>query len=419
MAIDFSELPPEQELPKEAPPRFFWTIAFFSLTLVGVFAVLLLWPKGEPTQTPWFWLCLTLYPAGIAAFVVSRRYAVYEGRKLDIQAWNEARKRYIEAVFERESIPFAVIGASFSFIDDESLDNTEAIVERSLVLKAQPAIAEQGTVLARWLVPRSLDRGAWVRGPDTMRQTQVLTWLIDRLLGKSCESLSSLPSDVPLIVKIRVSANAYEGDIASLWRDSWRRQNLRPSTTDIQSDDMRLADVDSWLDSADARIRTHATFVVVIQLNEVLGKNPPDGSAEAAAALLLVPKHLLQRYSFEPIAYIHRPIAGPVENLTHMLRYAIRWGKADPNSISRSWLSNLNTACASAFHAALREVGVSSAREGPLPELNMDRTVGHAGSAADWLAVACAASCSRQLGSPQLLVVQHGTDIVSAVVAAP
>jgi len=51
--------------------------------IVGAFVVLFVWPKGEPTQTPWFWTCVTVYPYGVAAFVVLRRYSFYEGRRLD------------------------------------------------------------------------------------------------------------------------------------------------------------------------------------------------------------------------------------------------------------------------------------------------------------------------------------------------
>jgi len=327
------------------------------------------------------------------------------------------QQAYIDTVFDRASIPFAVLGVAFSFIDNDRLDNSASIAERTLVLKAQPAIAAKGTVLARWFVPAALDRERWVRGPDMVRQRQVLDWIIDRLLDKSREALARIPADLRLFVRVRVSANACRGDIASILRDHWRRGNLRPCTVIAESEDVRLMNVDSWLDSPDFRIQKHATLVVVIELNEILGKNPPEGSAEAGSAVLLVPKHLSQRHKLEPIAYVHRPMAASQENLAQMMGYALRWAKADPPSVGRSWLSNLNASSAATLHASLRTVGVTGPNTAPLPELNMDRTVGHAGSAADWLAVACAADSAQQLGSPQLLVVQHGADIVSAVVA--
>ena len=57
MSIDFDKLPPEEPVPDEPPSRLLWTIVFFVIALIGVFSVLLFWPKGEPTQTPWFWTC--------------------------------------------------------------------------------------------------------------------------------------------------------------------------------------------------------------------------------------------------------------------------------------------------------------------------------------------------------------------------
>ncbi|MGS1000385.1 hypothetical protein ACVCH0_01520 [Burkholderia glumae] len=98
MAVDFARLPPEEPGPDHPPSILIWTIVFFLIAIVGVFAVLLLWPKGESTQTPWFWACVTVYPFGLAAFVVLRRYSVYEGRRLDAIAWNDARKDYVPGV---------------------------------------------------------------------------------------------------------------------------------------------------------------------------------------------------------------------------------------------------------------------------------------------------------------------------------
>jgi hypothetical protein len=77
-------------------------------------------PEGEPTRTPWFLACVTVYPFGIAAFVVLRHYSVYEGRRLDAIAWNEARDDHLAGVFERESRPLAVLAATYRFSSDDS-----------------------------------------------------------------------------------------------------------------------------------------------------------------------------------------------------------------------------------------------------------------------------------------------------------
>ena len=417
MPVDFSLLPPEQKLPDALPSKLLWTVVFFMLTLIGVFAVLLLWPKNEPTQTPWFWFSLTTYSAGSAAFVVSRRYSVYEGRCLDVRAWNEARKQYIQGVFENASKPLAVVHAAYCFTDDVKLNRAEAIAKRELVLKAQPAIAAHGTVEARWLTPAKLDRSKWVRGPDTIRQAQVLEWLFDQLLDKSVEALGSLPSDLPLTVRLRVAANALEVDIHAVWESRWRSRKLLPATVLFEPVDANLMRVDSWLDSGDALIKKRATLMVTVQLNEVLSKNPPEGSAEAGAAVLLVPKDLLMRHSLKPVAYLHRPMEGGEDKLIHSVTYALRWGKAEPKSVGRVWLTGLEVHSVAPLHAALAETGVTASRSDPLPELNVDRTVGHAGVAAGWLALACSAESAQQVGGQQLLVEQNGNDIVVAVVA--
>src|SRR5690348_4709684 len=118
MAVDFNRLPPEEPVPDNAPARVLWTVVFLLIAIVGVFAVLLLWPKAEPTQTPWFWTCVTVYPFGVAAFVVLRRYSVYEGRRLDALAWNNAREKYVNDVFDGASRPLAVLAAICRFSSD-------------------------------------------------------------------------------------------------------------------------------------------------------------------------------------------------------------------------------------------------------------------------------------------------------------
>ncbi|MGE8454873.1 MAG: hypothetical protein ACN6OP_30550, partial [Pseudomonadales bacterium] len=90
MAVDFSLLPPEEAVSERPPSRLAWTVAFFLMVLVGVFAVLFFWPKDMPTHTWKFWASLVLFPVGIPVWIVLRRYSVYEGRKLDTALHNEA-----------------------------------------------------------------------------------------------------------------------------------------------------------------------------------------------------------------------------------------------------------------------------------------------------------------------------------------
>jgi len=417
MAIDFSLLPPEQEMRDEPPSKLLWSVVFFTLTLLGVFAVLLLWPTSEPSQTLWFWICLTLYPAGFAALAVSRRYSVYEGRRLEAREWNAARERYIQNVFAKAKVPLAVVGSAYRFTDNDKINRAETIAQRALVLKAQPSIAQSGTVTARWLAPAVLDRSRWLRGPDTIRQDQVLGWLFDQLLGDLVETLEGLPNELSLTVRLRVAADAVESDVLSVWQSYWRSRKFRSAKVVVEASNPSLMIVDTWLDMDGGATRKCATLMVTVQLNEILSKNPPDGTAEVGVALLLVPEDVVKRYALKRIALFHRPVQGVVDKLNDTLTNALRWGNADPTSFGRLWLSGLDEHSVAPLHAALSDTGVTATRGEPPSEVDMDRTVGNAGAASGWFSLACAAASAEEVGAPQLLVEQCGTDIVLAVVA--
>ncbi len=127
MAVDFSLLPSEKPLPENSPSRLVWTITFFVLVLAGVFAVLLLWPKTLPTQTWEFWTCVVVFPLGVSTLVVMRRFAHYEGHKLNIVLSNEAARGYNAHVFEVASRPLALVGAAYRFSVDPKEDAVESV----------------------------------------------------------------------------------------------------------------------------------------------------------------------------------------------------------------------------------------------------------------------------------------------------
>ncbi|WP_143130468.1 hypothetical protein [Paraburkholderia sartisoli] len=417
MAVDFSLLPPEVKVPDEPPSRFLWSIIFFGLMLLGAFAILMLWPRNEPDRTAWFWFCLSIYPAGISAFIVSRRFSVYEGRRLDAQDWNAARERYVDGVFAQAAVPLVVLGAACRFVDDDKRNSAEAIAERTVVLKAQPSIAQPGTVTARWFSPPAVDRSKWQRGPDTVRQSQILEWLFERLIDQLAETVQGLPTALPLTVQLSVAADALEVSASAVWKKCWRGRELRPAQVRMERADPKLMSVDTWLDSNDPMVRKHATLRVTIQLNSILNRNPPHGSAEAGAALLFVPEEISKLYEPKPIAFVHRPMSGSLDELDHVLTYALRWGKSERASVRRLWLSGVDTNGVAPLHAALNDVDVTPGRAEPLLEMDMDFTVGNSGAAASLLSLACAAASASSFGAKQLLVEQRGNDVVLAVIA--
>src|SRR5690242_3511274 len=137
MPVDFTRLPPEEPVPDNPPSRLVWTVVFFLIAVVGVFVVLLLWPKEDPTQTPWFWTCVTVYPFGLAALVVLRRYSVFEGRRLDAIAWNEARAEHVNEVFDGASRPLAVLAATCRFSSEAKDDDFNKLLDGSVKLEPQ------------------------------------------------------------------------------------------------------------------------------------------------------------------------------------------------------------------------------------------------------------------------------------------
>src|SRR5260370_39248034 len=125
------KLPAKQPVPDEPPSRLVWTVVFFAVTIVEIFSVLLLWPRGEPTQTPWFWTCLTVYPLGIATFIVLRRYSVFEGRRLDAIAWNDACEQYASGVVDAASRPIDVLAVSYRISSDAEENEISGLASRT------------------------------------------------------------------------------------------------------------------------------------------------------------------------------------------------------------------------------------------------------------------------------------------------
>ncbi|MEM5326213.1 hypothetical protein VSR34_06330 [Paraburkholderia sp. JHI2823] len=413
MALDFSKLPPEKPVPETPPSRFVWTVVFFVLTLLGIFAVLMLWPADEPTRTPLFWICVTVVPIGIAMLAVLRRYSVYEGRRLDALEWNEACKRYNAEEFSRESIPVLVLGSALQVTGDDKADAVGQIADGTLTLDAQASDHEENeSVSARWIEPLE----ARLAADDVERHALVLEWLYDCLQTDLTRPVSTLPMELGLNIRLEVSGYRGEVDALTLWNDRWRAHKLRSARAFPASDTPGPMVLDSWLDDQGGPLDKGALLLVSISLNALLEGVPPEGSAEAGTGLLMVSTRIASRHGLHPIAAIHRPVRSANDNLDHPMTSALRWGSAGVQSLGSAWMTGFDGETVGPLHTALGHVSADTPRKDTLPEFDLDRAVGNAGPAAGWLAVACAVQTASQAPAPQLVTQRCADHTVIAVV---
>ncbi|WP_413184883.1 hypothetical protein [Paraburkholderia sacchari] len=397
MAVDFSLLPPEEPVPDNPPSRLFWTVAFFLIATVGVFAVLLLWPKGESTQTLWFWTCLTVYPFGVAAFVVLRRYSVYAGRRLDAIAWNDARKDYVNGVFHQAGRPLAVLAATFRFSFVAKEDDFGKLLDGSV--KLEPRLApkpDAPPVSARWFEVLDIDGipHKW----DLGRQRHVLAWALGTVIDMVGDAVRSLPLELKLKVQLVLPGIENVDDALTVWNRQWALANIRVAQNGVLTEAPDLMYVDTWLERSNEGLDEEARLLVCVKLNAIHGALPPDRSAEAVVAILLTPEAVSRRFNLSPVSMLHRPNGTRDCSIDDALARAMRWGCTQPAEVRRSWLGGVDTANASAITKAVVKAGVDATPE------NIDYMIGHAGEVAPWLAVACAASAASIDRAPQLVI---------------
>lgn len=411
MAVDFKLLPTNVASPNNAPSRFVWIVAFFVMFLVGVFLALLFWPKELPTQTWKFWTCLLLFPLGIPALVVLRRYSAYEGHKLDAALSNEAVQEFNTRVFGAASIPLVLIGAAHRFSSDGKENTTDGIRKGSVVLKTQDPIAQNGEpVKARWFVIPDMRTTPGSSGDDRNRRQLVTAWIFDELRDELLPRIQVLPDHIPLTICLSTSNGFTSEENEDLWRERWYAGSLRTAdiaaATDMPVDLMML---DSWMDQILCNANLRATLFVAVQLHPLLAGTPPPGTSEAGAAVLLLPESLAGQHKTARVATLHRPVRGPLDQPVDALSHALRWANVEPSCITHGWRTGLDATRAGALREPAMKLGLSA------HTTDLDTTVGHAGIAAPWLALACATSSLDAKTSAQIVFVGQDDQVDCAV----
>jgi len=415
MAVDFSLLPTERPLPNDPPSPLVWTVVFFVLVLTTIFVVLLCWPKNMPMRTWQFWTALSAFPVGIASFVVLRRYSVYEGRKLDIVLGKEAIREYNERVFEAASAPLALVGAAYRFSADAEENAIEGIRRGALKLETQETIACDGEpAKRRWLIVPEVACLPGEKDDDLKRHRTLIKYLFTELLNDLTASIQALPARLDLRVHLAVSSGLTHQENQTLWQECWREHQLRhASIAKMAAQPVDLMALDVWLDQIIETSSKEARLIVAVQLHCLLSESPPAGAAEAGVALLLMPDAQAGRFNLVRIANLHRPVRAPLDPSTqapsYALSHALKWANVAATDILVGWQTGVDATQYGQWRKLAVRLGLTA------HPANLDQSVGYAGVAAPWLAIACAAASLSRQEPAQLILAGQDESLDCAV----
>ncbi|KAI3589166.1 hypothetical protein D9X30_5978 [Cupriavidus sp. U2] len=411
MAVDFSLLPSEETFEEKPPSWRLWGVLFVAAVLVGVAAVLLLWPDGMPTDTWRFWATLILFPVAMPAFVVLRRLAHHESSRLDAEMRNAAVVAFKEQVFSAASIPLALLGAAHRFSADSSQNSADGVREGTLRIKTQKPVAyDTAPVKARWFDVAGVPMAPGTINADFKRASLLTPWLLDQLLAELAPRIEALPLAVPLDVRLHVVNALPLEQNRRLWDECWGARFARAASLEIPALPDDLMALDRWLDRLLAGGEPRATLFVSVQLRPVLHASLPDGSAEAGVAVLLMPDALAHKHGIHRAANLHRPVRGLAMEPQEAYSHALRWAGIGAGELAGAWQAGLDANQAGALRQATMKLGMA------LHATDLDQTVGHAGVAAGWLALSCAAATLTDATAKQVVMAGQGTSVDCAVI---
>jgi hypothetical protein len=411
MSVDFNRVPPLVAVP--APPQpstIAWTILLVLTLAAGAGLTILLWPASRPTNTPWFWFCMTGYPLLAWAFLLCSRLGYGYVRRNEVIAANSISEEAKEACHILASKPLAILGHAWRFSTKDADNAFDAIRSGSTKLEARTGASSiAGDVVARWLeVPETqFDPGNEL--DEYVRHRAICTWLLAHFTSRLAPQLNALPSRTKLQVEICVRSKSK----AIAFEDPLRHLLLAQTTIEEKDLDIRPAsapisifETDAWLDSEDAN---KAYLLIAIELRDAISTVLSNGVAEAGVALLVGRPHLLPLPLQSTTTRLHRPAKGDLGGIKETLELATSWGGLSRKNLMRTvWTHGLTGDEATAVKQAANLADETN-------WMTLETSVGDCASAGPWLAAAFAAENARTTGEPQLVLCRQDDELVALV----
>ncbi|HET7329372.1 hypothetical protein [Dyella sp.] len=287
------ELPSAQwDTTPPSPPRLIvWLAAFVIIMLTGVISTLLTWPKGEPTNTAWFWIRLLAFPALAWSFLYGLRLLYHDQETARLRAENDALTEDRDKAVEFAQEPLVVLDVGYLC----AMGNNEVagqIAGGHVKLGSRDAITGAASIR---------HTSVSVEG---ITQMERLGACFIVLLRRINTSLLQFPGRAPLEVYLQLPPDAPHDDIRDLWQHCWNAEKHPPVEASFLSSEQGILALDELLDIPGGPALEKFALFVAVQLHDI----PPANSGEAAIALLLGWAPLTKRKGLTYQALLHRPV---------------------------------------------------------------------------------------------------------------
>lgn len=403
MPVDFERVPPRVQVPPPARPApILWAILIVVIVALGATLTVVLWPKGAPSNTLWFWCCVALFPSFAWLFLFSVSRGITHARRCEAIAINHVSDRFEQERHTLASRPLVVLGHAWCFSALDKDNDAESVVNGSLQLGTRPSAAQPGTdVNARWLEIPGAPFYPGNKLVEHRRHQAVSSWLLERLVDHVGSGLASLPAHTVLHVDV------CSRSLAKLAEVQVRLQELilaKAPTLQLKinasEEHFPLFHVDDWHDQIQPR---EARLLVCLQLRKAISALLQDGVAEAGIALLVAQPGIVLN---TPSLHLHRPAKGKADGKHEASDLAVRWCRANAAQVRTIWSHALPD-------DVMRRVKASPQFNQSAQQVDISTTIGNCGGAGAWLATALALELVRLNGSPQLVLSQQGDDLIA------
>jgi hypothetical protein len=392
MPVELPEVEPSGDTPKP-PHAMVWLGMFVVVMLAGIAVALLTWPKGEPTDTVWFWVRVLALPALTWCALFGLRLHYYDEETERRQAQRDVRAEDWARALLFASEPLAVLGCAY-LTAPGSANVAGKIATGELVLSAKTSSSGADAV-----------RHTALMFEDSTEPSGRYRACFSALLEQIASSVAAIPSKVPLSVHLHLPNDVDREGLLTLWQSCWTAKSLRPVRAKLLAAAPGVMILDEWLDIRGGASLEKASLIVSVQLHDT----PPQSSAEAAVGVLLAWAPLAERCALKTLALLHRPVEVGAEGLGDAISKALLWGKANAKDARDLWQVGLSKSDKGALLQAASDAKLAvSQTEGFTGVHDVDLAIGNPGICAGWLAIALGTEHAAQLRVQQLIAWHEG-----------